>query len=124
RGGLTPGGPMETYNRDDQSTFRLPQEGLLKYYLWMGRTLWGMMVRDDQVALDYLCSRPEVDPARIGVTGMSMGSTRSWWLAAVDDRIACLVGVACLTRYENLLRHGQLPRPGTYDVVNGAPTHS
>jgi hypothetical protein len=54
---------------------------------------------------------------------MSMGSTRSWWLAAVDDRVACAVGVACLTRYENLLRHGQLRQHGLYYFVNGLLKH-
>jgi lysophospholipase L1-like esterase/dienelactone hydrolase len=98
---------------------REQQDSLHKYHLWFGRTLWGMFVRDDQVALDYLCTRPEVDVKKIGATGISMGSTRSWWLAAVDDRIACVVGVACLTRYENLLKHGQLRQHGTYYFVNG-----
>ena len=37
-----------------------------------------MMVRDDILALNYLASRPEVDPARIAAMGMSMGSTRTW----------------------------------------------
>ncbi|HEV3384945.1 MAG TPA: alpha/beta hydrolase family protein [Gemmata sp.] len=102
---------------------REQMESLHKYHLWFGRTLWGMFVRDDQVALDYLCTRPEVDVKRIGATGMSMGSTRSWWLAAIDDRIACAVGVACLTRYENLLKHGQLRQHGTYYFVNGLLKH-
>jgi dienelactone hydrolase len=82
-----------------------------------------MFVRDDQVALDYLCTRPEVDTKRIGATGISMGSTRSWWLAAVDERIACAVGVACLTRYQNLLAHGQLRQHGVYYYVNGLLKH-
>ncbi len=102
---------------------REQMDSLHKYHLWFGRTLWGMFVRDDQVALDYLCTRPEVDVKRIGATGMSMGSTRSWWLAALDDRIACVVGVACLTRYENLLRHGQLRQHGSYYFVNGLLKH-
>src|SRR5882724_7041008 len=38
---------------------------LFKLNLWLGRTLWGMMLRDEQIALDYLVSRPEVDPNRI-----------------------------------------------------------
>ena len=27
----------------------------------------------------------------LGVLGMSMGSTKAWWLAALDPRIQCLV---------------------------------
>ena len=102
---------------------REQMDSLHKYHLWYGRTLWGMFVRDDQVALDYLCTRPEIDTGRIGATGMSMGSTRSWWLAAVDDRVSCVVGVACLTRYQNLLKHGQLRQHGTYYYVNGLLKH-
>jgi dienelactone hydrolase len=96
---------------------------LHKLDLWFGRTLWGRFVRDDRVALDYLCSRPEVDAARVGATGMSMGSTRSWWLAAVDDRVAAAVGVACLTRYQNLVAHGQLRAHGVYYFGYGLLKH-
>ena len=102
---------------------RAEQEDLFKVNLWLGRTLWGMFVRDDQVALDYLCSRPEVDASRIGATGMSMGSTRAWWLAAVDERVAAVVAVACLTRYQNLIAHGELRQHGVYYFVNGLLRH-
>ncbi len=115
RAGTGPGGAKELGNDEQQS--------LHKVQLWLGRTLWGMFVRDDQIALDYLCSRPEVDAKRIGATGMSMGSTRAWWLAAVDDRIACTVGVACLTRYTNLIAHGQTRQHGVYYYVNGLLKH-
>lgn len=104
-------------------TGKVEQESLHKWNLWFGRTLWGMMVRDDQVALDYLCSRPEVDKTRIGATGLSMGSTRAWWLAAVDDRVAAVVAVACLTRYQNLIAHGNLRAHGLYYFANGLLKH-
>jgi dienelactone hydrolase/lysophospholipase L1-like esterase len=104
-------------------TGRAEQESLFKLDLWFGRTLWGMFVRDDQVALDYLCNRPEVDTSRIGATGMSMGSTRAWWLAAVDERVAAVVAVACLTRYQNLIAHGELRAHGVYYFVNGLLKH-
>ena len=89
----------------------------------MGRSLWGMMVRDDQIALDVLSARPEVDPKRIGATGISMGSTRTWWLAALDDRVSAAVGVCCLTRYEDLLRAGGLREHGIYYFVPGMLKH-
>ncbi len=56
---------------------RQTEWSLFKAFLWEGKTLWGMIVRDDLLALNYLLSRPEVDPNRIGTMGMSMGATRS-----------------------------------------------
>lgn len=115
RAGTGPSGSLET--------LRTEQESLFKWNLWLGRTLWGMFVRDDQVALDYLWSRPEVDRSRIGATGMSMGSTRAWWLAAVDGRVSAVVAVACFTRYQNLIAHGELRQHGIYYFVDGLLRH-
>jgi dienelactone hydrolase len=125
RAGTGPAGTLETYRGEPpiNENFRKAEGSLFKLNLWLGRTLWGMMVRDDQIALDYLCSRPEVDKARIGATGMSMGSTRAWWLAAVDERITATVAVACMTRYENLIAHGQLRAHGMYYFVFGLLRH-
>jgi dienelactone hydrolase len=95
-----------------------PQEmSLFKLHLWQGRSLWGMMVRDEQCLIDYLETRPEVNKGRIGVTGMSMGCTRAWWVSALDDRVQAQVGVACFTRYTELIAHGNLRRHGIYYFV-------
>lgn len=94
-----------------------------KLNLWFGRSLWGMQLRDEQIAIDYLVSRPEIDGARIGVEGMSMGSTRAWWLAALDDRISVVVGVACFTRYKELIEQRQLEAHGIYYFVPGVLQH-
>ena len=60
-------------------------------------------------ALDYLETRPEVDPQRMGVTGRSGGGATSWWLGAIDDRLAAVAPVAGIT---DLADH----------VVNSEPT--
>ncbi len=94
-----------------------------KINLWLGRTLWGMQVRDEQCLLDYLGTRSEIDQSKIGASGMSMGSTRSWWLAAIDDRIKAIVGVVCFTRYTELISHGYLRAHGIYYFVPGMLQH-
>lgn len=109
RNGQGPGGPTET-NRDGEMT-------AAKFNLWVGRTLWGMILRDDLMALDYLASRPEVDAGRLGVTGISMGATRTWWLMAMDERLKAGVAVACLTRYQNLIQHESLKVHGIFYFV-------
>jgi dienelactone hydrolase len=109
RNGRGPGGPAEKGGAGEMTAS--------KFNLWVGRTLWGMILRDDLMALDYLASRPEVDARRIGVTGMSMGATRSWWLMALDERIQTGVAVACLTRYQNLIEHEALKAHGIYYFV-------
>jgi dienelactone hydrolase len=109
RNGQGPGGPAEKGGAGELTAS--------KFNLWVGRTLWGMILRDDLMALDYLLSRSEVDPSRIAVTGMSMGATRSWWLMALDERITTGVAVACLTRYQNLIAHEGLRYHGIYYYV-------
>ncbi len=57
-------------------------------------------------ALDYLQTREEVDPDRIGVTGRSGGGAYSWWIAALDDRIKAAVPVAGITDLTNHVVNG------------------
>ncbi len=93
------------------------EAALFKTFLWEGRTLWGMMVRDDMLSLNLLASRTEVDPGRIAAMGVSMGSTRTWWLAALDDRVKVAICVACLTRYQDLIARGSVNAHGIYYYV-------
>jgi len=67
----------------------LAQSLMLAGMAWEGIVLW-----DDMRTVDYLISRPEVDPNRIGCVGISFGGYRSFFLAGMDDRIsaACVVG--------------------------------
>ena len=115
RSGKGPDGPEEKGSAEELTTS--------KYELWMGRSLWGMMVRDDLMALEYLFSRPEIDTMKVAVTGISMGATRSWWLMALDDRIKTGVAVGCLTRYQELISEQKLKYHGIYYYVPGLLKH-
>jgi dienelactone hydrolase len=117
RRGMGPAGSMEMQERADQELSQF------KINLWFGRSLWGMQLRDEQIALDYLMGRPEIDTERIGVEGMSMGSTRAWWLAALDERVKVVVGIACFTRYKELIEQRQLRAHGIYYFVPGMLNH-
>jgi hypothetical protein len=88
-----------------------------KRMLWHGQVLWGMMLFDEVQAVSYLIARPEVDPNRIGTLGMSMGATKSWWLAALDPRVRLCVDTCCLTDYEELMKAGNLRGHGIYYFV-------
>ena len=51
-------------------------------------------------ALDYLQSRPEVDPDRLAVTGISGGGAATFWIAAADERVKVAVPVSGMADLE------------------------
>jgi len=57
-------------------------------------TFGGSEYLDVRGAVDYLLGRPEVDPGRIGVLGLSLGANFGILAAAHDDRIAAVVADA------------------------------
>lgn len=59
--------------------------------LLMGEDMAHHRIWDGMRGIDYLLTRPEVDPNRIGCAGQSGGGTLTLYLSALDDRIACAV---------------------------------
>lgn len=53
-------------------------------------------------AVDYLLTRSDVDPQRIGVAGNSGGGTQSAYLAAVEPRLAAAAPSCYITSWEKL----------------------
>jgi len=64
-----------------------------------GRTWYGMLVHDGIRAIDYLLTRPEVDPARIGATGIGAGGALAMYTAALDDRVQVVLVNSYLGKY-------------------------
>jgi dienelactone hydrolase len=68
-----------------------------------GVTWPGVWLAEDLVALDILCSRYDVDAARVGCGGLSAGGLRTVYLAGLDDRIACAVCVGMMTTWRDFV---------------------
>src|SRR5258708_12452830 len=68
-----------------------------------GMTWPGVFVYDDQRAVDYLASRPDVDATRIGCCGLSGGGLRTVMLTGADDRIRCSCCVGMMTTWREYL---------------------
>jgi dienelactone hydrolase len=78
--------------------------GLLGASLWpVGTPLWGLQLYDNVRALDYLCSRPEVDAQRIGCTGASGGGNQTMYISAFDRRIRAAVPVCSVGNFQAYL---------------------
>ncbi|MDF9798410.1 gas vesicle protein [Catalinimonas alkaloidigena] len=69
-----------------------------------GSSLAKHMIWDGIRTVDYLLSRPEVDPQRIGMTGRSGGGTQTAYIAAFDDRIYAAAPEAYITTLDILLK--------------------
>lgn len=65
------------------------------YFIWDG-------IR----AVDYLLTRKEVDPDRLGITGRSGGGTQTAYIAAMDDRIYAAAPECYITTFDKLLKSG------------------
>lgn len=70
--------------------------------LLVGRSTASYRIWDGIRSLDYLASRPEIDPERLGCTGNSGGGTMTAYLMALDDRIAAAAPSCYITSLERL----------------------
>jgi len=69
----------------------------------LGRNTARFEIWDGMRAIDYLQSRREIDPNRIGCTGNSGGGTQTSYLMALDDRIKAAAPSCYITGFEALL---------------------
>ena len=88
---IGPGSPTREHSHLGNQTF-LSGISVARYFIWDG-------IR----AIDYLLTRKEVDPGRLGVTGQSGGGTQSSYIFAFDERIKAGAPVNYITGFRRLL---------------------
>ena len=64
------------------------------WWLSRGYTPAGVECWNGMRGIDYLASRTDVDPEKIGVTGISGGGAATFWIAAADERVKVAVPVS------------------------------
>jgi dienelactone hydrolase len=77
-----------------------------------------LMIWDGIRSIDYLVSRDEVDPRRLGITGRSGGGTQSAYIAAMDERIVAAAPECYITSFEQLLK-SRGPQDAEQNFYNG-----
>ena len=77
---------MVGYGDSKQVTHKIPIALLLQTF-------------NSKRVIDYLVSRPDVDPEKIGVTGESGGGTQTIMITALDNRIKVSVPVVMVSAY-------------------------
>jgi cephalosporin-C deacetylase-like acetyl esterase len=96
--------------------------GTSQFGMWwwqsLGYTPAGVECWNALRALDYLETRKEADPRRLGISGRSGGGAYSWWVAAADDRVQCIVPVAGIADLQAHLVEGAVPRY-RHGVISG-----
>lgn len=60
------------------------------------------LIHDAGAAIDYVFSRDDIDPERIGLYGMSLGGNIALAAAAEDPRVASVCSVATFSRWERV----------------------
>ena len=97
----------DTNSEDDiqrYNDFAADHEHVIAKSLFSAGTTWpGAFTAEDQRALDYLCSRSDVDQDRVGCCGLSGGGLRTVYMTGLDERIKCSCCVGMMTTWRDYL---------------------
>ncbi len=79
-------------------------EHIMAKSLFCAGTTWpGMFLAEDQIALNVLSDRSDVDTNRLGCAGLSGGGLRTVYLGGMDHRIKCAICVGFMTTWSDFL---------------------
>lgn len=85
------GGPTQEHSHANGHAY-LIGDNVARYRIW-----------DGMRGIDYLLTRRDVDPNRIGCTGCSGGGTLTTYIAALDERVRAAAPACYITSWEELL---------------------
>jgi len=71
--------------------------------LAMGRSTIDKMVYDTVRGIDYLVSRPDVDPQRLACAGHSLGGTLTEYVTALDERVRVSMPTAWTCNFKDIV---------------------
>ena len=101
---LTDENPEDAENIKIYNQWAAEHEHIMAKSLFCGGTTWpGVTLVDDQVALNILCQREDVDAQSVGCCGLSGGGLRTDYLAGMDHRIKCAVSVGFMSTWKDFL---------------------
>ncbi|MEO5893110.1 MAG: hypothetical protein ABIQ31_22865 [Ferruginibacter sp.] len=104
RNGVSDGSFTDKESIAAYNTWASEHEHIMAKSLFCAGTTWpGVFFAEDKKALDILCARPDVDPARVGCGGLSGGGLRTTFMAGLDPRIKCAVNVGFTTTWSDFL---------------------
>ena len=92
---------IEAYN-----AFTGDYETFIAKSLFMAGATWpGVMLYEDMRAVDYLLTRDDIDPDRIGCGGLSGGGEQTIFLTGMDSRIKCSVCAGFMTTFAKMVKY-------------------
>lgn len=104
RNGLNDNDPEDLKNIQAYNHWAAEHEHVMAKSLFCAGTTWpAVFFAEDRIALDILCTRGDVDAARVGCGGLSGGGIRTDYMAGLDPRIKCSVTVGFMTTWKDFL---------------------
>lgn len=104
RRGITGFDMSKRENINAYNSWASDHEHIMAKSLFSAGISWpAVYLAEDQVALDILASREDVDVERLGCAGLSGGGLRTVMLGGLDPRISCAISVGFMTTWADLL---------------------
>lgn len=107
---------------DDQGN---PRMGATKEHSYPGSQAFlagispaNFFIWDGIRSVDYLLTREDVDPDRLGITGRSGGGTQTAYIAAMDDRLYAAAPECYITTFDKLLK-SMGPQDAEQNLMHG-----